>query len=64
MFIIIGFSKVNASPDNPDCGADSRPTLWGTSDSANNAICVYICEILDGFMLIWNILHVGLSVFA
>ena len=26
--------------------------------------CVYICEILDGFMLIWNILYVGLSVFA
>ena len=38
---IIGLSKVITSPDNPDIrteGAESRLTLWGTSDSANNAI--------------------------
>ena len=28
------------------------------------SVCIYICEILDGFMLIGNILYVGLSVFA
>ena len=37
MFIIVGLSKVNASPNKPDCGAKSRPTLRGILDIANNA---------------------------
>ena len=50
MFIIIGLSKVNASPYNPDWGAKSRQTLWGILDIANNAryeadgpfVCIYV----------------------
>ena len=37
MFIIVGFSKVNASPNKPDWRAKSRPTLRGILDIADNA---------------------------
>ena len=37
MIIIIGLSKVNASPDKPDWGAKSHLTLWGISDIDHNA---------------------------
>ena len=54
VFIIIGLSKVNASPYNPDWG-ESRPTLWGTSDIANKAryeaegpfVCIYVKSWMD-----------------
>ena len=55
MFIIIGLSKVNTSPYNPDKGAKSRPTLWGILDIANNAryeadgpfVCIYVKSWMD-----------------
>ena len=37
MFIIVGFSKVNASPNNPDSGAKSLPTQRGILDIADTA---------------------------
>ena len=37
VFIIVGFSKVNVSPNKPDCGAKSLPTLRGILDIADTA---------------------------
>ena len=37
MFIIVGFGKVNASPNKPDCRAKSLPTLRGILDIADTA---------------------------
>ena len=36
MIIIIGFSKVIASPDKPDRDDQSHLTLWGISDIDHN----------------------------
>ena len=55
VFIIVGLSKVNASPNKPDCGAKSRQTLRGILDIANNAryeadgpfMCIYVKSWLD-----------------
>ena len=76
VFVIIGLSKVITSPDKPDIrteGAESRLTLWGTSDSANNAIyeadgpSVYIYINVKSWMdlcLIWNIYYMLDSVYS
>ena len=37
MFIIVGFSKVNASPNKPDYGEKSLPTLRGKLDISDTA---------------------------
>ena len=55
VFIIVGLSKVNASPNKPDGGAKSRQTLRGILDIANNAgyeadgpfMCTYVKSWLD-----------------
>ena len=51
MFIIIGLIKVNASLYNPD-RRESRPTLWGTSDIANNA--TYEADVDLKYIAYWT----------